>query len=125
MEEKREIQTIGDIRLLVDTFYEKVRNDDLLSPVFNEIIKDNWEHHLEKMYRFWQTQLLEEHTYQGNPLALHINLPISKKHFERWIMLFRQTLEELFIGEKATLADVKATQITVIFLSKIEQRKGL
>lgn len=57
MKQKKEIENIADIKILVDTFYNQVRNDELLSPIFNGIIKDNWPAHLEKMYRFWQTVL--------------------------------------------------------------------
>ena len=60
------ISTIEDIKLLVDTFYKKVRENEMLSPIFNNIIKDRWPQHLEKMYRYWQTVLLQEHTYFGS-----------------------------------------------------------
>ena len=57
---KKEIENLEDIKLLVDGFYYSVRKDELLSPIFNEIIGDKWPEHLEKMYRFWQSILLEE-----------------------------------------------------------------
>ncbi|WP_432329955.1 group III truncated hemoglobin [Mucilaginibacter sp. P25] len=52
---------------MVDSFYTKIRQDDLLGPIFNERIGDKWSEHLEKMYSFWQTTLLGEHTYSGRP----------------------------------------------------------
>ena len=60
--EKHDIGTLDDIKLLVDTFYGKIRENELLGPIFNGILKDRWPAHLEKMYRFWQTVLLEQHT---------------------------------------------------------------
>lgn len=65
---KNEILNLTDVKQLVDTFYEKVREDELLNPIFNNVIKEHWPEHLEKMYKFWQTILLEEHTYFGSPL---------------------------------------------------------
>lgn len=121
---KREIITLADIKILVDSFYEKIREDDLLKDIFNEIIKDNWAIHLEKMYRFWQTVLLGEHTYVGSPFAPHANLPITKVHFEQWLRLFYQTVEEHFKGEKATEAKWRAEKMAVMFLSKIQLYKG-
>ena len=65
----KDISTIEDIKLLVDTFYQKVRENEMLSPIFNSIIQDRWPQHLEKMYTFWQTVLLQEHTYFGSPFS--------------------------------------------------------
>lgn len=67
MEGKRQIANLDDVKLLVDTFYGKVRADALLGPVFDARIQDRWPVHLEKMYSFWQTTLLGEHTYTGRP----------------------------------------------------------
>ena len=101
---QKEIKTIEEIRLLVNSFYTKVREDDLLSDIFNNVIKDQWPIHLEKMYRFWQTILLEEHTYHGSPFTPHAKLDISKVHFNRWIELFHKTIDDHFTGEKANEA---------------------
>jgi len=101
MSEKADILNIEDVKNLVDTFYGKVRSDLLLAPIFNERIRDNWPVHLEKMYRFWQTVLLNEHTYPGSPFPPHASLPIDHGHFQAWLGLFRETVDELFTGEKA------------------------
>jgi hemoglobin len=63
MATKNEIKNIDDIKLMVDTFYGKIREDEKLKDIFNNKIEDRWTVHLEKMYRFWQTVLLDEHTY--------------------------------------------------------------
>lgn len=116
---KKELQHLEDIRLLVDTFYSKVRSDNLLSPIFNGVIQDRWPEHLEKMYTFWQTVLLGEHTYYGNPFMPHADLPVEKQHFDRWIELFYQTLEEQFEGEKADEAKWRAAKMAEMFQYKI------
>ena len=57
---KNDISNLTDVKLLVDSFYGKVRKDPMLKDIFNNKIEDRWPEHLEKMYRFWQTVLLEE-----------------------------------------------------------------
>ena len=123
MSETKEIISLHDIKKLVDTFYEKVRKDELIGPIFNEKIQDRWPHHLEKMYTFWQTVLLGEHTYFGSPFPPHANLPVSHQHFEKWIELFKQTLDELFTGAIAEDAKWRAAKMAEMFESKIEYYK--
>jgi|GEM_PF-3202726 len=53
MDERKDIATLGDIQLLVNAFYQQIREDALLGPIFNGVIQDRWPAHLEKMYRFW------------------------------------------------------------------------
>jgi len=119
MEEKKELLNLDDIKTLVDSFYGKVRSDELLAPIFNERIRDNWPVHLEKMYRFWQTVLLGEHTYTGTPFPPHANLPVDKSHFEQWLKLFKETLNEQFSGEKAKEAKWRADKMAEMFLLRI------
>lgn len=111
---------IEDIRLLVDTFYGKIRVDELLGGIFNGVIKDRWAEHLEKMYRFWQTVLFGEHTYYGSPFPPHAKLPIEQKHFDRWLKLWHETIDEHFTGAKAGEAKWRGDKMAVMFLSKIE-----
>ncbi len=118
-----EIKNIADIKCLVDAFYGKIRKDELLSPIFNQIIQDRWSQHLEKMYRFWQTVLLKEHTYYGSPFLPHAHLPVDKKHFDHWLALFYETLDEHFKGEKANEAKWRAEKMAEMFYTKIEYYK--
>jgi hemoglobin len=120
MEHVKDILTLRDIMSLVDTFYDKVRKDELLSPIFNERIGDRWTQHLEKMYSFWQTVLLDERTYYGAPFPPHAQLPVDHIHFQQWMMLFITTIDELFEGEKAKEAKWRAARMAELFESKIE-----
>lgn len=120
MDTKKDIIQLEDIKLLVDSFYGKVREDKLLAPIFNERIGDKWSEHLEKMYRFWQTVLLADHTYYGSPFSPHANLPVDKNHFDRWLELFNETIDEQFTGEKVEEARWRATKMAEMFLYKIE-----
>lgn len=114
-----EIKTLADIQLLVDTFYQKVRENDLIGPVFNSVIKDKWPEHLDKMYRFWQTVLLQDHQYNGSPFPPHAKLPITTEHFSEWLRLWTKTLDEKFSGAIAEEAKWRAEKMAVMFLSKL------
>lgn len=120
METQKQILQLDDVKLLVDTFYGKVREDEMLAPIFNERIGDRWPQHMEKMYTFWQTVLLKEHTYYGSPFVPHANLPVEKEHFEQWMALFTATLNELFVGEKAEEARWRAGKMAEMFHYKID-----
>jgi hemoglobin len=114
-----DILTFDDIKLLVDTFYERIRTSELLAPIFNERIQDNWAVHLEKMYKFWQTVLLGEHTYFGSPFFPHANLPVDQQHFAAWLALFNTTVDDLFTGDKAEEAKWRANKMAELFEAKI------
>lgn len=116
---KNDIQNLDDIKLLVDSFYDRVQKDELLGPIFNGVIQNNWEEHLEKMYRFWQTILLEDYTYSGRPFPPHRHLPVEELHFNRWKELFSDVVYSHFKGDKANEAIWRADKMATMFLSKI------
>lgn len=119
-----EILSLEDIKLLVDTFYDRIREDELLGPIFNERIQDRWPIHLEKMYKFWQTVLLQEHTYFGSPFPPHAQLPVGHEHFAAWLALFNKTVDDLFAGEKASEAKWRAQKMAELFEAKIDYMKN-
>ncbi|HLZ64822.1 MAG TPA: group III truncated hemoglobin [Aliidongia sp.] len=82
------------IARLVDGFYARVREDAVLGPVFAARIAD-WTPHLEKMRAFWSSVALMTGRYQGQPMRLHVPLPIDARHFDRWLALFEATAREL------------------------------
>jgi hemoglobin len=123
---KKDISDIEDIKLMVNAFYDQIRENEVLGPIFNGIIQDRWPQHLEKMYTFWQTILLEEHTYFGSPFPPHAKLPVDASHFEQWLQLFNQNMDNLFEGTKADEAKWRAAKMAQMFQIKIEyiQQKG-
>ncbi|RYZ62652.1 MAG: group III truncated hemoglobin [Chitinophagaceae bacterium] len=118
--QQSDILNLDDVKSLVNAFYGKVRTDETLASIFNERIGDRWPEHLEKMYRFWQTLLLDEHTYFGAPFPPHANLPVAHRHFEKWLELFHQTVDELFTGKKAEEAKWRGGKMAQMFEWKIE-----
>ena len=87
-----------EIGLLVDRFYDKVRQDDQLAPIFlSAIAEDEWPKHLATMRDFWSSVMLTSGRYHGNPVATHRQLDgVTPEHFERWLQLFAETCQELF-----------------------------
>lgn len=116
----QDISNLEDIQLLVNTFYKKVQEDALIGPIFNEKLQNRWPEHLEKMYRFWQTILLNEHSYSGSPFPPHKQLAVAKEHFEKWMTIFAQTTDGLFSGPLAEEAKLRAKNMSEMFHHKIE-----
>ncbi|MBE7441250.1 MAG: group III truncated hemoglobin [Flavobacteriales bacterium] len=121
---KPDISSQEDIKLLVDTFYNKVQTNATLGYIFNDVAKLNWDEHLPKMYSFWGSLLLQEHSYQGNPMQIHVELSkittMSSVEFSEWINLFYQTVDELFEGEIASEAKIRAANIARLMQHRIE-----
>jgi hemoglobin len=85
------------IRQLVGAFYDKVRLDAELAPIFLRAIPGDWELHLTRMYAFWSSVMLTTGRYKGNPVVKHLVIPGIQPHlFERWLALFNATCGELF-----------------------------
>lgn len=116
---KQDISSRPDVELLVNEFYAKVQKNQLIGPIFIGAIQD-WQPHLEKMYTFWSSILLNENSYNGRPFPPHADMPLQIEHFETWLTLFRETVDEYFEGERADEAKMRAVKIAQIFLSKIE-----
>lgn len=116
----KDILQIEDVKMLVDAFYTKIQADEKLGDIFNGVIQNRWPEHLEKMYKFWQTILLGEHTYYGSPFKPHASLPVEVEHFNRWLDLFYETIDTNFEGEKAEEAKWRSKKMAEMFLFKIE-----
>lgn len=112
-----------DVILLVNRFYDKVRPDDLIGYIFNDIAKVDWEKHLPVMYDFWEGVIFYTGSYAGNPMITHRKLnqtvPLTAAHFERWLKLFSATLDENFAGEKTELARQRAISIATVMRLKL------
>lgn len=120
---KPDIQNRNDIIQLVNGFYDKVKADEVIGYIFNDIVHVNWEAHLPVMYDFWDNTIFYSGSYRGDPMNVHRNLhhltTLTKAHFDRWNALFLTTVNELFEGEKAELAKQRALSISTVLQSKI------
>ncbi len=112
-----DISSKEDITLLVYKFYEKVNKDLELSPFFKDL---DFEKHMPKMIHFWCFALLNEPGYTTNVVEKHLQMPLKEAHFERWLFLFNETIDELFSGEIANQAKQRAQLIGWTIQSKIK-----
>ena len=121
---KKDITNKDDIKLLVYKFYDKVKANSVIGHIFNDTAKVDWGNHLPKMYSFWSGLLLGEHGFSGNPMQKHIELskqtPMTEIQFSEWLLIFTQTTDELFEGEKADQAKTRAANIARLMLHKIQ-----
>lgn len=124
MSKKKQIENREDIIELVDSFYEKVRVNQHLGYIFEDIAKVDWQHHLPRMYNFWGSILLAEHSFSGNPMQKHIalskNVSLGEIEFKEWLRLFSETLDELFEGDKVQEAKTRASNIARLMLYKVQ-----
>lgn len=120
---KKDIHNREDIVLLVDTFYKNVALNKQIGPIFTDVAKVDWSHHLPKMYDFWESILFGKAIYKGNPMLTHFALneqtPLQTEAFETWKNLFFQTVDDLFKGENANLIKQKAQSIADLMHFKI------
>lgn len=110
-----DIASRADVVRLVDTFYDRIRADDLLGRVFDQVAKTDWSVHLPKMYSFWSAVLFGEPGFKGNPMAVHLDLarqtPLGPREFVRWIEVFHANVDANFTGPVATEAKARASRI--------------
>lgn len=114
------------IRAVVHAFYDDVRRDPLLGPVFDaRIAPEEWPHHLAKLCDFWSATLLRTGRYAGRPLPPHLTLPgLGEEHFRRWLQLFRDTVQRLCPPEVAVLFMDRALRIAHSFRLAVAFSRG-
>lgn len=120
---KKDIETITDIKVLIDHFYERVVTDPMIGYIFTDSFKVNWEKHLPVMYSFWENTIFYTGNYTGNPMMIHQRIHelvhLTQEQFDRWVTLFCASVDELFEGEKAGLAKQRAESIATVMKIKI------
>ena len=112
------------IERLVRRFYDKVRADEMLAPVFDARIKD-WEPHLQQMFAFWSSVALMTGRYHGTPMVKHMPLPVDAAHFDRWLALFEATARELCPPEAAAHFVERAQRIAASLELGIANGQGV
>jgi hemoglobin len=119
-----DIATRQDCETLVRAFYTRALTDPVIGFLFTDVAKLDLEHHLPRITRFWETVLLDAHTYGGGAFRPHIELnakvALRRGHFERWLFLWQQTVDQLFEGEIAELAKAHALRVANAFYGRLE-----
>jgi hemoglobin len=103
---------------MVDAFYQRVQQDDLLGPIFSDVAHVNWDAHLPKMYGFWNSVLFGTPGFKGDPMAVHRELAgrtaMTSVEFTRWVALFQATVDDLFEGPGADATKARAERIATV-----------
>ncbi len=116
----KDITSREDITLLINTFYDRLLQVEEIKPVFANI---DFPSHVPHIVSFWSLVLLDEEGYKTNVFDKHINLPIKTQMFDVWLNIWTTTVDDLFKGETAELAKLRATSLTYTFKSKWETLK--
>lgn len=123
-----DIQNRADINLIVRTFYDQVRQDDLIGHIFNEQISD-WDFHLERITNFWDQLVFQTRKYVGNPMETHVkvdqhaNYSIEPVHFGRWLQLWFETIDGLYTGENAAIMKNQARKMQTVLYMRMWEHK--
>lgn len=120
---KTDIQNRANIEQLISAFYGKALADASIGFLFTEVAQINLETHLPHLCDFWENILLKPNGYKRNVLKKHLDLnqlsALKPAHFQQWLFLFEQTVDELFEGDKAQSAKNKAQSIALVIQTKL------
>lgn len=123
--EKRDIRKPRDIQRVVNTFFRGVKKDPLLSPFFTDKTKEEWATFLPMMYSFWENVLFYSGGYFGNPMARHKEMHelrnFTPAHFEQWLHLFSESIDQLYSGPHAEMMKERARNIATVMQVKLAQ----
>lgn len=112
------------ISRLVEAFYARVREDDLLGPIFAAKVAA-WTPHLARMKDFWASVVMESGRFRGNPMLKHIAIGgLSPSHFDRWLKLWNETVDEVVPAEAVALFRSAAQRIASSLLTGIQIHQG-
>jgi len=118
-----DIENRGDIQVILNAFYRKAFEDELIGFFFTEVVPLNLESHLPVITDFWESILFGNHHYQKNVMEIHRNIhqlsSIEKIHLDRWVELFTKTVDELFEGRYANLMKQRAVSIAMLMDIKL------
>lgn len=117
--------TKENIRRMVDHFYSQVLKDDLIGDFFieklgDEMISDEWLHHLDLLRDFWASIILGDSAYRGQPIKPHLDMEdLKRESFERWLELFSQTIDKLYVKEQADIFKMHSQKIANSFMKSL------
>ena len=122
-ETRRDIETRADCERLVRRFYGRALPDPIIGFLFTDVAKMDLEEHIPRITSFWATILLGARSYGGGAFRPHVELnmkvPLTRGHFDRWLFLWTQSVDELFEGPKAELAKAHAIRVAAAFESRL------
>jgi hemoglobin len=121
--DRHDIEDRADCERMVRAFYSRALEDPVIGFLFTDVAKLDLEAHVPVIASFWETILLGARSYGGGAFrphaALHAKAPLRAGHFERWLALWRATVDELFAGERAELAKAHAERVAGAFHARL------
>jgi hemoglobin len=118
-----DIENRDDCERLVRAFYSRALEDPIIGFLFTDVAQLDLEAHVPEITSFWETVLLGVPSYRGGAFrphaALHMKVPLRRAHFDRWLVLWSETVDSLFAGERATLAKAHAERVARAFHSRL------
>jgi hemoglobin len=122
-DQRTDIESRADCERLVRTFYGRALTDPVIGFIFVDVAKLDLEAHVPRITAFWETILLGAQSYGGGAFRPHavINTKVTLRagHFERWLYLWRTTVDELFAGQRAELAKAHADRVARAFHARL------
>ncbi len=120
----KDITSRKDIEFLMRSFYSDVFSNPIIGGFFTKVAKVNLEEHLPHIIDFWEQQLFRKGNYQKNVLKIHEHLNDKKRmkdiHFETWLSIFNNVVDQNFKGNKADLIKTRALSIATVMKIKIQ-----
>ena len=127
-ESRHDIQDRADCERLVRAFYGRALTDPVLGFIFVDVARLDLEAHVPRITAFWETILLGAQSYGGGAFRPHALLNVKVRlragHFERWLWLWRTTVDELFAGERAELAKTHADRVARAFHARLQMMEA-
>ena len=121
----RDIESRADCERLVRTFYGRALEDPIIGFIFVDVAQLDLDAHVPRITSFWETILLGAQSYGGGAFRphaqLHGKVRLRRGHFERWLALWRATVDELFAGDRAELAKTHALRVANAFHQRLDQ----
>jgi hemoglobin len=126
-EVRPDIESTADCERLVRAFYGKAMADEKIGWLFTEVAELDLEAHIPVIASFWATNLLGAKSYKGGAFGVHGRLHqkaggLRKEHFERWLVLWCQTVDELFDGPLAAAAKVHGLRVANAFYGRLQMQ---
>ena len=123
--EYRDIETREDCEVLVRAFYGRAMEDAVIGFIFTDVARLDLEAHVPHITAFWETLLLGAQTYDGGAFhphaALHAKVELRAGHFQRWLGLWYETVDEMFAGPTAELSKATAFRLANAFRGRLER----
>jgi len=104
----KDIETYDDVLFLIERFYDKLQADSLIGHFFHSL---DLSVHIPRVADFWSFILIDKPGYKGNMMEAHTRLPLQNEDFDQWLLLFHQSIDDNFCGDKANLAKERSTLI--------------